>query len=286
MVFQTVLLLVWTWPELGPTSHLTGAAASPVWRRPYPSREAMSASSAIARLREAFDQDHALALLRRAIATPSVTGGEGAFAAMLKDELVSIGAEGVVLREFARGRPNVWGLRRGRPGADTLLLAGHTDTVHVRGWRERWAGTEREDPFGGALVDGAVWGRGASDLKAGLCATIEAVRTLDRAGVPLEPDSPHRLRRRRGERRAWNGRQRRSAGLRGGHRRRRSAEARHGDLCRADHARRVRRAHGLFPLRHQGHRQVRLFRDAGARRRRAESRALRARARSGAIPMR
>ena len=147
----------------------------------------MSASSAIARLREAFDQDHALALLRGAISTPSVTGEEGAFAAMLKDELVSIGAEGVVLRDFAPGRPNVWGVRRGRPGADTLLLAGHTDTVHVRGWRERWAGTEREDPFGGALVDGAVWGRGASDLKAGLCATIEAVRTLERAGVPLEP---------------------------------------------------------------------------------------------------
>ena len=30
-------------------------------------------------------------------------------------------------------------------------------------------------------------GRGASDLKAGLCTAIEAVRTLDRAGVPLDP---------------------------------------------------------------------------------------------------
>jgi acetylornithine deacetylase len=66
------------------------------------------------------------------------------------------------------------------------LLIGHTDTVHVRGWSERWAGTERESPFGGALVDGDVWGRGASDLKAGLCTTIEAVRTLIRAGVPVD----------------------------------------------------------------------------------------------------
>ena len=37
------------------------------------------------------------------------------------------------------------------------------------------------------LADGAVWGRGASDLKAGLCTILEAVRTLDRAGIPLDP---------------------------------------------------------------------------------------------------
>ena len=152
-----------------------------------PTREGMTASPAVARLRAALDKSHALALLRKAIATPSVTGDEAAFAALLKGELLSIDAEDVVSREFAAGRPNVWGVRRGRRGADTVLMIGHTDTVHVRGWRERWAGTEREDPFGGALVDGAVWGRGASDLKAGLCATIEAVRTLDRAGIPLDP---------------------------------------------------------------------------------------------------
>lgn len=146
----------------------------------------MTASSTIDRLRAAFDSSDALALLSRAIGTPSVTGDEAAFAAMLKDELVSLGAEGVVCRDFAPGRPNVWGVRKGRPGADTLLMVGHTDTVHVRGWKEHWAGTEREDPFGGALIDGAVWGRGSSDLKAGLCASLEAVRTLDRAGFPLD----------------------------------------------------------------------------------------------------
>jgi acetylornithine deacetylase len=144
-------------------------------------------STIAARLREAFDAEHALALLRRAIATPSVTGNEAAFAELLKDELVGIGAEGVESREFEPGRPNVWGRRKGRADADTVLIAGHTDTVHVRGWKERWAGDEREDPFGGALVDGAVWGRGASDLKAGICAALEAIRTLDRAGTSLDP---------------------------------------------------------------------------------------------------
>jgi acetylornithine deacetylase len=141
----------------------------------------------LSQLREAFDADHALTLLRRAIATPSVTGEEAAFAALLKEELASIGAEDIRSSDFEPGRPNVWGRRRGRDGGDTLLLIGHTDTVQVQGWRERWAGAEREDPFGGALVDGRVWGRGASDLKAGLCASLEAVRTLDRAGLPLDP---------------------------------------------------------------------------------------------------
>ena len=44
------------------------------------------------------------------------------------------------------------------PSAPTLLLMGHTDVVPVNpdGWRH--------DPFGGELIDGEVWGRGAVDM--------------------------------------------------------------------------------------------------------------------------
>jgi acetylornithine deacetylase len=140
----------------------------------------------IARIKEAFDAGHALGLLQKAISIPSVTGNEANFAEWLKRELAALGIE-ASSAEFAEARPNVWGLRQGRSGADTLLLIGHTDTVHTRGWKERWAGSERENPFSGAVVDGAVWGRGASDLKAGLCMTLEAVRTLDRAGLKVDP---------------------------------------------------------------------------------------------------
>ena len=87
----------------------------------------------LSQLRNTFDADHALALLKRAIATPSVTGQEAAFAALLKNELASIGAENITSNDFEPGRPNVWGGRRGRDGGDTLLLIGHTDTVQVRG---------------------------------------------------------------------------------------------------------------------------------------------------------
>ena len=101
-------------------------------------------SSAVARLRAALDKSHALTLLLKAIAAPSVAGDVAAFAALLKNELISIGAEDVVSREFAAGRPNVWGLRRGARRDDTLLMIGHSDAVRVgAGGSARTARTRR-----------------------------------------------------------------------------------------------------------------------------------------------
>ena len=96
--------------------------------------------SRIARLRSALDEDEALALLKRAIGAASVTGAEKGFADLLAGELVALGAAEVVTRDFAPGRPNVWGVLAGEGGGPRLLMTGHTDTVHVRGWTERWAG--------------------------------------------------------------------------------------------------------------------------------------------------
>ena len=145
----------------------------------------MRAGEVMPRLEAALDMDGAIALLRKIVGCDSVTGKEAAAAAALADALKDLGAEGVTSREFLPGRPNVWGRRDGAAGGPHVLLVGHTDTVHVEGWRERWAGTERENPFGGAIVEGDLWGRGAADLKAGLCTAIEAVRLLDRAAIPL-----------------------------------------------------------------------------------------------------
>ncbi|MGH9022070.1 MAG: M20/M25/M40 family metallo-hydrolase [Acidimicrobiia bacterium] len=62
------------------------------------------------------------------------------------------------------------------PAAPSLLLLGHTDVVPVT--PSQWA----RDPFGGELVDGEVWGRGAIDML-NLTATMAvAVRTLARGG--------------------------------------------------------------------------------------------------------
>jgi acetylornithine deacetylase/succinyl-diaminopimelate desuccinylase-like protein len=62
------------------------------------------------------------------------------------------------------------------PNAPSLLLMGHTDVVPVNA--ERW----RQDPFGGELVDGEVWGRGAVDMLNETSSMAVAFRRLAQEG--------------------------------------------------------------------------------------------------------
>ena len=128
------------------------------------------------------NRKEAVALLRGAIARQSVTGNEADFAGFLEAQMQerNLSPERA---EFLPGRPNIWGERKGSGEGPRLLFVGHTDTVHAGGWKERWKGTERENPFSGAIVDGEIWGRGAGDLKAGICASLSALDLLDTAGI-------------------------------------------------------------------------------------------------------
>jgi acetylornithine deacetylase len=146
------------------------------------------ANDLASRLWNCLDRDAALALWRGAIGQESITGNEANFAAYLESEMRALGLSDVARAEFLPGRPNVWGERKGTGTGKRLLFVGHTDTVHVEGWREHWAGTAREDPFGAPVIDGAVWGRGAGDLKVGISASLAAVSLLDRAGIRLAGD--------------------------------------------------------------------------------------------------
>jgi len=146
-----------------------------------------SDAALVHRLNGLLDRTRALDLLKGAVACRSVTGEERNFVDYLDDHM-----RGLHLaperRDFQPGRPNIWGERKGAGGGKRLLFIGHTDTVHVRGWAERWAGTEREDPFGAAIVDGEIWGRGSGDLKAGIAAALAALALLDTAGIRLAGD--------------------------------------------------------------------------------------------------
>src|SRR5581483_12232415 len=97
------------------------------------------------------DRGTALATLQAAVRHASVTGDEAGFAGYLAALLRELGLEEVEESDFLPGRPNVVGIKRGTGGGKCLLLIGHTDVVHERGWRERWAGDVREDPFGAAI---------------------------------------------------------------------------------------------------------------------------------------
>ncbi|HUI49868.1 MAG TPA: M20/M25/M40 family metallo-hydrolase [Acidimicrobiia bacterium] len=90
-----------------------------------------------------------------------------------------LGDTGLDLERYVAqpGRENLVARIEGSdPTAPTLLLMGHTDVVpaNADGWRR--------DPFGGEVVDGEVWGRGAVDML-NLTATMAvAFRSLARSG--------------------------------------------------------------------------------------------------------
>ncbi len=140
------------------------------------------------RLLAALDRDDAVELLRGAIGRNSVTGNEASMADYLHGQMQGRGIEDIEVTEFAPGRPNIRGKRSGTGGGKRLLFIGHTDTVHVEGWEQHWAGDIRENPFGAPIIDGEIWGRGAGDLKAGICSSLAALTLLDRAGIRLKGD--------------------------------------------------------------------------------------------------
>ena len=80
------------------------------------------------------------------------------------------------------------------PAAPTLLLLGHLDVVPVN------AANWTRDPFGGEIVDGEVWGRGAVDMLNQTAAMALAFDALA-AGPRLPGSVDLRRRRRRGDRR-------------------------------------------------------------------------------------
>ncbi len=140
-------------------------------------------------LKDLQDRDADIALLKSALRHESVTGNEANFVSFLQSQMADLDLA-PRSADFLPGRPNIWGVRKGsqtEPGRN-LMFTGHTDTVHVRGWADHWEDDPRNDPFGGAIVDGHVWGRGACDLKGGICAALAALRLLDRAGITLAND--------------------------------------------------------------------------------------------------
>jgi len=87
-----------------------------------------------------------------------------------------------VVIEFEPGRGNVVARLQGTGSEDPLLLYGHTDVVPVE--RDHWT----HDPFGGELVDGCIWGRGALDMKAMVVQSLMTIILLKRSGVQLRRD--------------------------------------------------------------------------------------------------
>jgi acetylornithine deacetylase/succinyl-diaminopimelate desuccinylase-like protein len=79
-------------------------------------------------------------------------------------------------------RPNLIARLEGRGAAPPMLLQGHVDVVGTEG--QSW----RHDPFGGELIDGEIWGRGALDMKGAVAMMLGAVLRLAAADRPPPGD--------------------------------------------------------------------------------------------------
>jgi succinyl-diaminopimelate desuccinylase len=114
-----------------------------------------------------------VALTSDLVRCPSVTPNEGGAIALLEGLLRPLGfactriSRGGVENLYAR-----WGSSQ-----PVFAFAGHTDVVPV-GDRAAWS----HDPFGGEIIDGVLWGRGATDMKSGVAAFIAAAAEIVATG--------------------------------------------------------------------------------------------------------
>lgn len=111
-------------------------------------------------------------LLQQLVRIPSVNPdnpagtdhtGEGALAIFLQGWIEAIDGD-VTIEEIKPGRPNLIARFAPRDGRPRILLGPHLDTVGVGGMTI--------EPFCGAIAEGRVWGRGASDTKGPMAAML------------------------------------------------------------------------------------------------------------------
>ena len=156
-------------------------------------------TAAEARVLSAVDETWAVSRLRDLVAVPSVggTAGESDVQHLVGDWLEELGCavdrweidlDAAATAPDAPGqeveRTEAWGVVGTVPAAEeglpALVFSGHTDVVPP-GDRALWPG----DPFDPRIADGAVHGRGACDMKAGVVAALAALSAVRTAGVRL-----------------------------------------------------------------------------------------------------
>jgi acetylornithine deacetylase len=146
------------------------------------------------------NQNEIVNFLCKLISYPSVTGDErniqGFISNWLRDRLaVNVDVWEPDLEELKKhpgyvavnrdykDRPNVVGLQKGKGGGRSLLFNGHVDVIPADP-QEAW----NTNPWEGVVRDGRIYGRGASDMKAGLAAYSMAMDAIIQSGIKLKGD--------------------------------------------------------------------------------------------------
>jgi len=113
--------------------------------------------------------------------TTNPPGNEAECIAFVRRVLEDAGCE-VELYAKDPDRPNLVARLSGHGERAPLLLQGHVDVVTTA--QQNWT----RPPFGGELVDGWVWGRGALDMKGGVAMMISAFERAARERTQLPGD--------------------------------------------------------------------------------------------------
>ncbi len=121
------------------------------------------------------EQQAARDFLVKLVQTPGLPGAEGAVAALLLQEMRSLGFPQVWMDEAG----NVIG-QLGAAEGPTLMLNGHIDTVAVASPQD-WTC----DPYAASERQGRIYGLGTADMKGGLTAMLHGAALLLRRDIPL-----------------------------------------------------------------------------------------------------
>jgi len=120
----------------------------------------------------------ATVLLRRLVALPSIAGADNrALIAEIAERLDDAGATVTVLAGTRRGTQVLHAVMGPADAPGGLLLAAHGDVVDVEG--QLWS----SDPFTLRSEDGRLYGRGTTDMKGFIAATLAATTTARRSSL-------------------------------------------------------------------------------------------------------
>jgi putative selenium metabolism hydrolase len=122
-------------------------------------------------------QKEAIEFTQRMIQTPSPSLREGAMTELVEQEMEKVGYDRVMHDSYG----NVIGILDGQNSQPTVLLNCHLDTVLPNS-----AGSWKQSPYSGHIVNDRLYGLGSSDCKAGLSSQIYAGALLNQSLLPLQ----------------------------------------------------------------------------------------------------
>ncbi|MGX7107008.1 ArgE/DapE family deacylase [Hutsoniella sourekii] len=127
-----------------------------------------------------MDKERKIKILQDVIQIETINDNEEDVAKYYQELLKEFDIDSEIVN-YEGNRSNLVAEIKGEEEGLVLVLSGHMDVVDL-GDRDEWT----VDPFGGEIKDGKMYGRGTTDMKAGLTALVIAMIELKEAGNPFK----------------------------------------------------------------------------------------------------